>query len=245
MSASTTVEQIISGRELRLEFQPIVELSSNDVTGFEALMRGPEGPLGSPEALLAAAKAEGIPEDLDRLARFTALFHVARDGMRPGQRLFVNTEGGFDTNRFGIELEILDEMAPGVQNVLEVTERATQQDHDALAEACEVARGCGWLVALDDLGAPGTSSDMLETLRPEFVKLDQKIVQQPPTVDDPSGLVAAILGSLERYVTDTGALLIAEGIENPLHLESARTLGADWGQGWFLGMPGPLPANQL
>lgn len=238
MTEATTVERILRSRALRLDFQPIVDLASEDVVGFEALMRGPAGPLGSPEALIEAAQCEGVLDALDRMARFSALFAVARADLDGRHRLFLNAEVCADPQRFGTELAILDEMAPGVQIVLEVTERASRGCPNVLTRAVETARACGWLVALDDVGPEHASPDLLPVLRPDFVKLDLSVVHQPSSAG-----ATRVLDAVKDYVDESGATLIAEGIEDRVHLRTARSLGAAWGQGWLLGRPGPLPTG--
>jgi hypothetical protein len=52
-----------------------------------------------------------------------------------------------------------------------------------------------------------------------------------------------VLRAVEAYVAATGATVVAEGIESQAHLDRAQALGADWGQGWLLGRPGPLPST--
>jgi hypothetical protein len=81
----------------------------------------------------------------------------------------------------------------------------------------------------------------MSLLRPEVVKLDLRLVQQRPT-----GEIAAIMHAVNAYTEASGALLLAEGIETPEHLATARGLGARFAQGWMFGKPGtepsPLPA---
>jgi hypothetical protein len=67
------------------------------------------------------------------------------------------------------------------------------------------------------------------------VKLDMALLSHRLS----SGQLAA-LRAVEAYVASSGAAVVAEGIEDEGHLARARALGADWGQGWLLGRPGPL-----
>lgn len=233
------LSEILKAHALRLEFQPIVDLDSHEVVGFEALMRGPVGPLESPMALITAAQEEGVLEELDRLARFTALFAVAVDDLEGHYRLFLNSECSASPDRLDTELTFLEEMAPGVQPVLEVTERATGQATDLVVGAVEVARSHGWLVALDDFGEGHSSPDLLTSLRPDFVKigLDFARAQRPE--------VCPTLEAVRRYIEESGAALIAERIETAEQLRYARTLGATWGQGYLFGAPGRLPTQAL
>ena len=235
----TRLSEILKAHALRLEFQPIVDLASDDVVGFEALMRGPEGPLETPTALIAAAEQEGVLEELDRLSRFTALFAVAVDDLDAGYRLFLNSECCASRDRLDIELTFLEEMAPGVQPVLEVTERATGQQADLVVGAVEVARAHGWMVALDDFGEGYSSPVLLTRLRPDFVKFGVDFAWSE------SPAVSPVLRAMHDYIAESGAVLIAERIETGEQLRFARSLGATWGQGYLLGVPGRLPTQAL
>lgn len=232
----TTVTGILRSRALRMEFQPVVDLRTGDVVGHEALMRGPVGALGSPGALLEAAEREGVLEDLDRLGRFSALFATAGESQSSGRHLFVNAECCATPVRFGHELAVLDGMAPGVQVVLSVTERASRRCPEVLAETAAAARSAGWLVALDRVGANGweASRALLAAVRPDFVALEPALVQgrSPATV-------STALEEVRSYVDETAASVVADGIESNRHLRTARSLGATWGRGWLLGLPGP------
>ena len=98
-------------------------------------------------------------------------------------------------------------------------------------------RAAGRGIALDDLGADVRSLALLPFIEPDVIKLDLSLIQRRPSTDQ-AAIVTAVAAEHER----TGALVLAEGIENEQHLAIARTLGATLGQGWMWGRPGPLPA---
>lgn len=237
MEQPTTVERILRSRELRLEFQPVVDLGTGTVVGFEELMRGPSGPLGSPDALITAAEDEGVLEDLDRLARFSTLFAAGRAQALRGRTLFLNSECCGAGDRFRTELETLDEMAPETQLVLEVSERAARRDRDTLTTTTQIARTFGWLVSLDNVGPDHPAPGLMSVLRPDIVKLDRRIIGR----GSPRAGSDAALGAVRAYVEESSAILVAQGIETPGHRHAALALGAAWGQGWLLGRPSPVP----
>jgi hypothetical protein len=74
-------------------------------------------------------------------------------------------------------------------------------------------------------------------LRPDVVKLDLSLVQERP-----GPAIAEIMNAVNAYAESTGALVLAEGIEDGRHLGMARALGATLGQGWLFGRPDDLPA---
>jgi diguanylate cyclase (GGDEF)-like protein/PAS domain S-box-containing protein len=91
-------------------------------------------------------------------------------------------------------------------------------------------------VALDDVGADSASLAFMSLLHPDVVKLDLSLVQ-----DRPSPACAEIMNAVNAYAERSGALVLAEGIENEVHLASARALGATLGQGWLFGRPTAEP----
>src|SRR3978361_2267762 len=117
---------------------------------------------------------------------------------------------------------------------MEITERALAARPAELLRAVERARERGWRIALDDVGADSMSLSFMPLLRPDVVKLDLSLVQERP-----GPAIAQIMNAVNAYAEESGALVLAEGIEDERHLRMARGLGATLGQGWFFGRPGP------
>ncbi|WP_425516822.1 sensor domain-containing phosphodiesterase [Miltoncostaea oceani] len=99
-------------------------------------------------------------------------------------------------------------------------------------------RRMGWGVALDDVGVDPCSLALLPVVRPDVVKLDRSLLQGPRSRD-----TAAILRAVAAECERTGALMLAEGIEDGGHRRLAAASGAVLGQGWYFGRPGPLAAG--
>jgi EAL domain-containing protein (putative c-di-GMP-specific phosphodiesterase class I) len=220
-------------------YQPIVELDTGEVLAYEALARGPAGTaLESPDAMFAAAAADGWLEDLDWNCRVAAVTGAA-GAVGRRRTLFVNVEPA--TLGSACPAPLRERWEQGVQEldlVIEVTERALTARPAMLLNALEVMRARGWGVALDDVGADARSLALMPLLRPDVIKLDLRLVQQRPD-SEIAGIVAAVNAEWER----SGALVLAEGIETPAHLRAALGMGAVLGQGWLFGRPGPLPDN--
>ena len=122
----------------------------------------------------------------------------------------------------------------GIGLVIELTERALTDDPARLLALADWARASGWGVALDDVGADPDSLALMPFLRPDVVKLDLHLVQQSP-----DQAVAEIMTAVTAYVEQSGAHVLAEGIETAEHVQMARSLGATLGQGWRFGRPAP------
>lgn len=219
-------------------YQPIVDLDSGTVVAYEALARGLQGSaLERPDALFAAAAASGQLDQLDWRCRVTAIAD-ALGRLSPEQYLFINVEPASLGTPCPPEMrEVWERGGRELSIVLEITERAlTARPADLLRTVAEV-RQRGWGIAVDDVGADIRSLALMPLLRPDVIKLDLRLVQQRPDTE-----VAAIIAAVTAEHERTGALILAEGIETPAHLQTARAMGALIGQGWLFGRPAPLPA---
>ena len=229
-----SIADVLSGRAVRSVFQPILDLDSGLVVAYEALARGPEGTLARPDALFAAARAEGRLAELDAACRIAAFQGAVEQGLLAPLTLFVNVEPEVLDGAPLDDLLAIAQAAPGqLRVVLEITERALAVRPADLLRTVERVRDLGWGVALDDVGADVLSLAFMPLLRPDVVKLDLRLVQ-----DRPGPEIAEIMNAVNAHAERSGAIILAEGIETEQHLLTARALGARLGQGWLLGRPG-------
>jgi len=233
------LDRILTGGSLRAVFQPIVELGSGQAVAYEALARGPEGsPLERPDRLFATAAAAGRVVELDWACRIAAVVAALDAGLGRSASLFLNCEPtAIDAPCPPRHAEVWDRAQRELDLVLEITERAVTARPAELFRMVSEHRAAGRGIALDDLGADVRSLALLPFIEPDVIKLDLSLIQRRPSTDQ-AAIVTAVAAEQER----TGALVLAEGIENEQHLAIARTLGATLGQGWMWGGPGPLPA---
>ncbi|TNM69629.1 EAL domain-containing protein [Streptomyces sp. NP160] len=231
-------------REQRLVswFQPIVDLSTGAVVAHEALVRGPaDSPLHLPDALFGTARRHGLLPELDAACRAAAFRGAAVHGLVEPLSLFVNVEPEvLDSAPLDVLLEIAASAPGHLRVVVELTERALAKRPAELLRTVERVREAGWAVALDDVGAEELSLAFMPLLRPDVVKLDLRLVQDAPGPD-----VAQVMNAVNAYAEDSGALVLAEGIEHEAHLRLAQALGAGLGQGWMFGRPQAVPAEHL
>jgi EAL domain-containing protein (putative c-di-GMP-specific phosphodiesterase class I) len=233
------LDRIVGDRAVRAVFQPLVDLDSGDVVGYEALARGPAGsPLESPAALFEAAYGGGRVAELDWVCRAAAFEAAAGAGLDPGLRLFVNCEP------VSLGVACPDDLWPVVdvaerrlRVVMEASERAVARDPAGLLAAVARARVLGWGVALDDVGAEPAGLAVLPFVRPDAIKLDLRLIQGRSSAE-----VARIVNAVRAQAEATGARILAEGVETRRDAEVARAMGATVGQGWLYGRPGGLPS---
>lgn len=234
------IHAIIDRRAVTPVFQPLIDIATGRVAGFEALSRGPAGtPWQSPAALFAAARSAGRESELDWVCRAQAYRAALAARLEPGLTLFVNMEPTAWREPCPADLvPVVEQARSRLRVVTEMTERAIAEDPSALLAATASCRRAGWGVALDDVGADPMSLALMPFVRPDVVKLDMQLLRAP---DDP--YTARVVAAVAAYAESSGAVVLAEGIETAAHLATARTMGATVGQGWLYGRPAPLPAT--
>lgn len=216
-----------------LVLQPICDLRTRAVTGFEVLSRFRSEPYRPPDLWFADAAEVGLGEALESAVLRTAVLAV--DELPEGLYLSVNaspatvTGGAFAEAVTGVDLSRI---------VLEVTEQAMVQDHDRLNFALDGLREQGLRVAVDDAGAGYAGLQQILRLRPDIIKLDMSLTRD---VDHDTAR-ASLAQALVLFADRTGATIVAEGIEREGELSALRDLGVTRGQGWLLGRPMPLAA---
>ena len=225
---------------VRAVFQPVVELGTEAVVGFEALARGQAGTrLESPVALFAAARANGRLGELELACQTAAVDAAEFAGWRGPQSLFLNLEPEvIDTTFRPSGLDVLQRARARGPLVVELTERALTTHPAELLHAVDRIRELGCLIALDDVGADDRSLALMPFLRPDLIKLDLRLIQARPS-DEIATVIHAVMAEAER----SGAAIVAEGIETDEHLETALAFGATLGQGYRFGRPGPLSVS--
>jgi diguanylate cyclase (GGDEF)-like protein len=237
---ANALDAVLERRELHTLFQPILDGSTGEAFGIEALCRGPAGsPLEMPAALFAAADACGRLLDLERAALSMAL--ASFGSLNFEGRLFLNVLpatvsmwDGFASwldsqfTRFNIDPHLV---------VLEVTEHGDVPHEVALAAAIKPLRRMGCDIAIDDLGAGSSGLKTWSALRPEFVKVDRHFaagVERDP-------VRAEILRCVVEMGRATGSKIVAEGIENRDQCGLVLDLGVDYVQGYLFGRPQSVP----
>ncbi|WP_229074377.1 EAL domain-containing protein [Actinoplanes sp. DH11] len=229
---AAAVAALLRDRSVAPLFQPIVDLATGAVVAAEALARGPAGSgLERPDQLFAAAARAGRLGPVDMLCAERAL-ECAIEAPDIPPLVFVNAEPAVLGQP--VSSHLVDLLVSGLRFrvVLEYTERALSTVPAGLLRIAGMAHGMGNGIALDDVGADPMSLALLPFVDPDVIKLDMHLLRNPAA---PATLeVCAAVSAAARR---TGALIIAEGIETAADVDTARALGAHWGQGWHFGRP--------
>jgi diguanylate cyclase (GGDEF)-like protein len=211
---------------IRTVFQPVVDLASGHLVGYEALSRFASSPGRSPRALFAQAHGCGLGPELDAAAIRTALEPVGRP---------MDTHLALNVSPSALTSELVAEALPadltGV--VIEITEHEFVPDDETLTEAVAELRGRGARIAIDDAGAGYAGLKQMMRVSPDIVKLDGDLIKRIHT--DPARM--ALVESFVRFARRIGATVCAEGIESLDDLAVVCDLDVQWGQGFALGRP--------
>jgi len=239
-----SVAECIEKQLLRPVFQPIGNLATGDVLGYEALIRGPAmTALEHPVQLFERAEREGCFVRLERAASRVCVRAFAKAQL-PG-KLFLNFSADAIREIDSEKEEVWDfldsvHLASG-RIVVELTEQAATGNLETLASSLQGIRDTGVQLALDDYGTGNAALNLWIKLEPDYVKIDRSIVDKVKQ----SAFRFEVLRSLQRLATVGQAALIAEGLETAEDLMVCRDLGIAYGQGFLLGRPRPDPIAQL
>lgn len=214
-----------------LHAQPIVELATGFVTGYELLSRF-DGPFrASPDRWFAAAQRWGQNPRLQ--ARVLEKAVAARDDLPPNTFLTVNVDPHLLAD--DLVAGVLDRQTDLSRIVLELTEHTQVDEAGRGTAVLDRARAAGALVAMDDAGTGYAGLQLLLELRPDIVKLDRSLV----TGIDGDPVKRTLVQVFGDLVGRMDGWVLAEGIETRDELDALIGLGVPLGQGWALGRPQP------
>jgi EAL domain-containing protein (putative c-di-GMP-specific phosphodiesterase class I)/ActR/RegA family two-component response regulator len=215
---------------IEIALQPIRDLRSDRVAGYEALARFADGQ--GPTEWFAEAEALGVGMELELAALRAALVWLA--WIPPSCYLSVNLSpatllsGGLLAELRGIN---------GERVVLELTEHVGVSEYAPARAALAKLRPRGFRLAVDDAGAGHSSLRHILELSPEIIKLDRELIH-----DIHADVARSTLGNaLVGFANSIGSVIVAEGIEVEGELRTAVDIGVQYGQGYLLARPSPAP----
>jgi EAL domain-containing protein (putative c-di-GMP-specific phosphodiesterase class I)/FixJ family two-component response regulator len=228
---SERIRAVLDSGPLSMVFQPIVDLEEDVVVGFEALARFPSAPDRPPETWFTEAAAVGLRLELELAAVKAALAALPEAPVEP----YLSVNAMPETLASDGLAELL-EAAPAHRLVVEITEHAPVRDYEALNKAMQRMRGRGIRLAVDDAGSGFASLRHILQLAPDIIKIDNALTRN--VYKDPAR--RALAAGLISFASELGATIVAEGIQNRQELDALRDLGVRYGQGFYLGRPGPI-----
>ncbi len=242
------LRQALERREFRLMYQPIVALQNGRVGGFESLLRWqrPEHGLTRPDSFLEIATELGLMKrigewGLREACRQLKIWHVEFPRIRP-----LTVSVNFSVQHFAqddltrlIKDTLADSGIDAASLKIEITESEMMQNPEAVKGVLKQITDQRIDTCLDDFGTGYSSLSHLQQLPIKFLKIDQSFVKRLGADDDALAIVKTIIALAHQL----GRQVIAEGVETAEHLAILRSLGCEYGQGYFFAKP--LPCEEI
>ena len=236
------LRRALENEELRVHYQPKIEIATGRISGFEALVRWthPERGVIPPDVFVPLAEKCSLIEKLSGFVLRAAAKQVRgwiESGL-PAVRVGVNIsarEFGSDSLVQLIE-EVLRETSIDARYLeIEITETAMIESTEHTARVLERIKQLGVTVALDDFGTGYSSLTYLRQFPVDVVKIDRSFVRDIHTESDDASITAAIISMAHEL----GLRVVAEGVETEEQLDILRGQGCEEMQGYLFSRPLP------
>ena len=215
--------------------QPIVDLSTGDVIGYETLIRGdPSSAWSSPAQLFAKAGKQGQEAELEMQCRNLGLAW-GHQHLSSAQMLFLNIHGDYAF----LPINLHGWALPPTRIALEISEAHNTLENSECLRQIHHWRDEGYHIVLDDFGVGYAGLGLLLTIQPHMAKIDRLLIAGI----DHDQKRQSIIAHLRELARDQGVTLVAEGIETAAELQMLEEMGLPLGQGFFLGRPEAKPVT--
>jgi diguanylate cyclase (GGDEF)-like protein len=238
-AAVAELADAIDSGQLRVFYQPIVDLSDGHVLGAEALVRWqhPARGIVGPDQFIPLAESGGL---INRLGAWVLSQAVeTASAWTPPLKVTVNASGHqlAEPGFAGLVLHALSPSGLAPERlVIEVTESTLDAESTPALANLAALRSAGVRIALDDFGTGYSSLSRLDRLPIDIVKLDRSFVSRITDEHEDAPVVAAAVAMSHAL----GLTMVAEGIEEPLQAEVLARYGCEQGQGFHYGRPSPV-----
>lgn len=238
------LRQSIDSDAISMHYQPIVDIDTGAIQGFEALMRWDRPGQGSvsPDVFIPLAEKSDLIFELGYFALRKAVCEAAswrkitNQDQQPCVTVNLSPRQFHDPQLFKRITETLETYGfePG-RLVLEITEGAAIRDIDSAVRISTRLREIGIALAIDDFGTGYSSLSYFTLLRPRILKVDKSFVNQAQEAPNGEDLLEAII----TIGKSLDVMVIAEGIETTPQCDMLKQLGYRYGQGYLFSPPVP------
>jgi len=241
------LHQAMDQDQFVLHYQPIMDLKTGTLTGFEALIRWqhPSRGLLQPSEFIPIAEEHGFIDNitfwvLEQACHQTQEWRTRFPSVAPlGISINLSARSLHRPSLIQWVREVLQKYSlPPHQLTLEIVETALIQDVDLAKQVFSSLRNLGVRIGLDDFGVGYSSLSYINEYPIDTLKIDQSFINRLSI----ESKVKAVVRSLVILAKDLGLKMIAEGVETMEQKEILKEIGCDYGQG-FLFSPG-LPAEE-
>jgi EAL domain-containing protein (putative c-di-GMP-specific phosphodiesterase class I) len=233
------IDQVIKNGLLTCYYQPIVDREEK-IYAYEILSRfkKEDGTLIYPNIIFEAAKTRGRLYELDRLCRLTAIRYATHLN---GKKAFINfIPMSIYSPEFCLQSTTRLSSQLGVdpsQLVFKVVETEKVDDLEHLKSILTYYGDGGFRYALDDVGEGYSTIEMLEAIKPHYMKLDMKFVQGISENKNKQHIAKQFL----QKSKEIGSIPLAEGVEFSEDFERLKQVGIKLFQDYLFGKPSPRP----
>ena len=235
------LERALERDEFFVLYQPVMDLSTLDIVGVEALVRWrhPERGVVGPLDFIPVAEETGAIIALGRWVLEEACRQsIAWDRLQPQRPITMSVNvSGRQVAEPGYVAEVAQVLAAaGIEPsrlVLEFTEGVLMKDTDATMATMQAIKALGVRLAIDDFGTGYSSLSYVRRFPIDVLKIDRSFVASMADGPDETALMRSILNLSETLHLQT----VAEGIEDAGQLSELQSLGADLGQGFLFAKP--------
>jgi EAL domain-containing protein (putative c-di-GMP-specific phosphodiesterase class I)/GGDEF domain-containing protein len=245
MKKTQAVKEILKQQNITSWFQPIVNVDTSELLGWEAFTRGPStGPCEDAPSLFDSAAQAGVLKPFDLLCLHNAA--LCFEQLQLENKLFVNLTNEMLIASSGKLKEqvgalISKNEVPPSRIVLEIDESNASKNIKELLIAAHFFQEQGFEIAIDNLGSTGASQSLWSELKPDYVKIDRSFIQNINGSTAKQDVVRAIIA----IAHSVNSIVIAEGVETEAELETLKALGIPIVQGYLIQRPelSPLCPN--
>jgi EAL domain-containing protein (putative c-di-GMP-specific phosphodiesterase class I) len=242
LDIENALRRALDRRELRVFYQPVIDLSSGKVDGVEALLRWehPERGLLNPGDFITVAEETGLIVPigswvLDQACRQVQRWHASAERNTP-LSVAINISGrqlGHPRLVEDLATVLADTSIDPSLVELEITESVLMDDVEMSADTLGRLHALGVHLAVDDFGTGYSSLSYLRRFPVDILKVDQSFVDGLGEDSSDSAIVTAII----TLAHTLGLRAVAEGVESSLQLAELRRLGCDRAQGFHMARP--------
>jgi diguanylate cyclase (GGDEF)-like protein/PAS domain S-box-containing protein len=248
MNTEHSLHRALERRELRLFYQPVVEISGTRAVGVEALLRWehPEQGLVAPNRFIPVAEESGLIIPIGAWVLHEACTQLSTwQAVRWG-----GPRGAVEVNLSARQIDhpeiiptveriLQDTGLPPANLTLEITESALMNDAASALRVLRAMKDLGVTLAIDDFGTGYSSLSHLQRFPLDILKIDKSFVDE--LGEDRGG--AEIVAAVVKLAHALDLQVIAEGVETERQLDALQHLDCDFAQGYLFSKP--VPAHEL
>ena len=239
------LRESIENQDIRVAFQPIVDISTKEVLGYEALARWttPAGDVIPPDTFVACAEELGLIQDLFEVVYTKVLKGFCDLQKRHAKTIYISINLSCYQIPSLLSVEWMSSQLLGYRLqpeniILEITEGVLLKDSVNTRLWLEKVRKAGYRLALDDFGTGFSSLAYLKSIPVDILKIDRRFVADITNDESDLALVSAILAIADAF----SIRVIAEGVECESQRQVLGRLGCRLAQGYYFGKPAEVEA---